>query len=188
MLVESMTKKQKFVITDYPNNGRLAKFEKELLILEKEQNIEGIQGFSKKLFDECTEYLKSTYNFRFPNLFLTFLTHKEFSELADKLDAMLGAIPRHRAITVFKAYSFPNIYIDLQSHFEDYRPIESIVSLCMDYIEELIHTSDQTKNETQIHDVVCLAIEGFLEIKLPDSLKQYRIEYAKTCDNTKLEK
>ena len=67
----------------------------------------------------------------------------------------------------------------------------------MDYMEELIHASDPTnsktqihdaKNETQIHDVLCLSIEGFLEIKLPDSLKQYRIEYANTCDNTKLNK
>jgi hypothetical protein len=188
---------EKFEIADYPKNGRIAKYRNELLILEKAQDKEGILAFSNKLFDDCTEYLKATYNFHFPKVFLCFLSHKEYSEFSDKLDAMLGTIPRHRAMTVFSLNSSPKIYIDFQSHIEGYRPAEFIVSLCMDYMEELIHTSDptesktqikDTKNETQIQGVLFSAIEGFLEIKLPDALKQYRTNYAKTCDSAKLKK
>ena len=129
MLAEYMAEKQEFVITDYSNNGRLAKFEKELLILEKAQNMEGILAFCNKLFDDCTEYLKLTYNFHFPKVFLFFLNHKDFSELADNYNAVLGAIPRHRALTVFTSYSSPKIYIDFQSHIAGHRPIESILAL-----------------------------------------------------------
>lgn len=50
-MFESMTDKQAFEIADYPKDGRLAKFEKELSILEKAQDKEGILTFSKNLFD-----------------------------------------------------------------------------------------------------------------------------------------
>ena len=81
------------------------------------------------------------------------------------------------------ANSAPNIYIDFQSQFEGYKPVEFIANLSISYIEELIHASDHTKTETQIQEIVCSAIEGFLEIKLPNALKQYRLSYAKTCDD-----
>jgi hypothetical protein len=80
------------------------------------------------------------------------------------------------------ANSPPDVVIDFQSHFEGYKPLEFIANLCVSYIEELVHASDSTKTETQIQEIVCSAIEGFLEIKLSDSLKQYRLKYAKTSD------
>ena len=178
----------KFEIADYPKNGRVDEYQKELFLLEKAQNMEKMLVFANRLFDDCSEYLKKTYNLQLPKAHLYLVNHKVFSEKADKIDAMCGAIPRHRAMTVFTRFSPPKIYIDFQSHIEGHQPVESVVSLCMDYIEELIHTSDPTKNEIQIHNDVCLAIEDFLKIKIPDSLKQYRIEYAKTCDNAKPEK
>jgi len=129
------------------------------------------------------EYPKTTFNLSFPNLFLNLVNHRAFSELSDELDNKFGEIPRHRAMIVGIANSAPHIYIDFQSHFDGYEPIEFIVNLCVSHIEELIHASDPAKTETQIQEIVCSAIEGFLEIKLPDSLKQYRLTYAKTCDD-----
>ena len=105
------------------------------------------------------------------------------------MDAIFGAIPRHRAMIVGdRLGSPPQIYIDFQNHIEGYRPAETIVNLCASYMEELIHASDPNKNETQIQDIVCSAIEGFLEIKLPDALKQYRLDYSNTCDELQAKK
>ena len=183
-----MTKEPEFEIKEYPKDGRLTTYEKELLVLMKAEDNDGIIAFSERVFSDCIEYLKTAFNLSFPNLFLNLVNHRAFSELADRLDKKFGKIPRHRAMIVGIANSAPYIYIDFQSHFEGYKPIEFIANLCVSYIEELIHASDPTKTETQIQEIVCSAIEGFLEIKLPDSLKQYRLSYAKTCDDIQSKK
>jgi hypothetical protein len=176
-------------ISEYPKDGRLAKYEKELLVLFKAEDNEGILAFSERVFSECIEYLKTTMNLSFPNLVLELLNHKDFTELCDKLDAKFGAIPRGGAIIVGYGFGLPpHICIDFQRHFVSDKPIDFIANLCLSYIEELIHSADPTKSETQIQEAVISASEGFLEIKLPDSVKQARLKYAKTCDEIKRKK
>jgi hypothetical protein len=179
-----MSDNQVFAIEEYPKDGRLAKYEKELLILLKAQDNEEIIAFSQRIFSDCMEYLKTTLNASFPNLVLNLINHKEYTELCDRLDTLLGAIPRTKA---FILCSGPIAYvcIDFQSHFKKGKPIEFVVNLCTSYIEELIHSANPLKSETQIHGVVCSAIEGFLEIKLPNCVKEERLKYAKTCDELK---
>lgn len=183
MLV-SMTDNQAFEIGEYPKDGRLAKYERELLILLKTQDKEGIIAFSQKIFSDCMEYLKTTLNVSFPNLVLNIINHKEYTELCNRLDMLLGVRPRTKAIIVGSGHSIANVYIDFERHFKG-KPSEFIVNLCTSYIEELIHSASPLKSETQIHEVVCSAIEGFIEIKLPDFVKEERLKYAKTCDKIK---
>lgn len=177
-----MTEKEKFEIKEYPKDGRLAKYEKELILLMKANDNKGIIAFSEGIFFDCIEYLKATFKLNIPNLCLNLINHKDFSELADKADAVFGAIPRHGAMIIGHPNSPPDVFIDFQRYFENKKPIEFIANICTAYIEELIHASNPILTETQIQEIVCSAIEGFLEIKLPNSLKQYRLNYAKTCD------
>lgn len=115
-------------------------------------------------------------------MYLNIINHKAYTKLCDELDAKLGPIPRTKAIIVGDDFgSPPQICVDFQSHFTG-KPIEFIANLSISYIEELIHSSDPTKTETQIHEDVYSAIEGFLEIKLPESVKLAKLEYAKQCD------
>jgi len=178
-----MTDNKEFEIGEYPKDGRLAKYERELLIILKAQDKEGIITFSQRIFSDCMEYLKTTLNISFPNLVLNLINHKEYTELFDRLDMLFGFIPRTKAI-IFRLGSIVNVCIDFDSHFKG-KPSQFIANLCVSYIEELIHSANPLKSETQIQEVVCSAIEGFLEIKLPDCVKEERLKYAKTCDEIK---
>ena len=179
-----MTDNQAFEIGEYPKDGRLAKYEKELLILLKTQDKEGIIAFSQKIFSDCMEYLKTTLNVSFPNLVLNIVNHKEYTELCNKLDILLGVRPRTNAFTLFSSHSIPSVYIDFENHFKN-KQIDFIANLCTSYIEELIHSASPLKSESQIHEVACSAVEGFIEIKLPDFVKEERLKYAKKCDEIK---
>lgn len=178
-----MSDNQAFEIEEYPKDGRLAKYEKELSILLKAQDNEGIIAFSQRVFSDCMEYLKTTLNASFPNLVLNLINHKEYTELCDRLDMLFGVIPRRKAF-ILGSGPIAHVCIDFQSHFKG-KPIEFVVNLCTNYIEELIHSANPLKSETQIHEVVCSGIEGFLEIKLPNCVKEERLKYAKTCDEIK---
>jgi len=181
-----MTDNQAFEIGEYPKDGRIAKYEKELSILLKAHDEEGIIAFSQRIFSDCMDYLKTTLNASFPNLALNLINHKEYTELCDRLDMLFGVIPRTKAIIVGSG-PIAHVCIDFQSHFKG-KPNESIVNLCTSYIEELIHSASPLESETQIHEVVCSAIEGFLEVKLPNCVKEERLKYAKTCDEIKHKK
>jgi hypothetical protein len=173
---------ERFELAGYPKNGRVDHYQQELLNIEKTNDMNKMLAFANKLFADCNEYLKSTFNFCIPTVHLYLVNHKVFSQEADKWDVILGPIPRHRALTLFSPVLPPKIYIDFESHIVGHQPAESVVSLCIDFMEELIHSSDPTKGEMQIHESLCSAIEEFLEIKLPEGLKQYRTEYSKICD------
>lgn len=88
---------RQFVIDSFPSDGRFAKYENELTRLEKANDNDGILKFSHQLFLDCCEYVKSSLKLRLPNLYLQFLSHTEFTAIADKLDRLLGEIPRHGA-------------------------------------------------------------------------------------------
>jgi len=178
-----MSDNQAFEIEEYPKDGRLAKYEKELSILLKAQDNEGIIAFSQRIFSDCIEYLKTALNASFPNLVLNLINHKEYTELCDRLDTLFGVILRRKAF-ILGSGPIAHVCIDFQSHFKG-KPIEFVVNLCTSYIEELIHSVNPLKSETQIHEVVCSGIEGFLEIKLPNCVKEERLKYAKTCDEIK---
>lgn len=181
-----MTDNQAFEIGEYPKDGRIAKYEKELSILLKAHDEEGTVAFSPRIFSDCMDYLKTTLNAGFPNLVLNLINHKKYTELCDRLDMLFGVIPRTKAIIVGSG-PIAHVCIDFQNHFKG-KPNEFIVNLCTSYIEELIHSVSPLKSETQIHEVVCSAIEGFLEVKLPNCVKEERLKYAKTCDEIKHKK
>lgn len=65
-------------------------------------------------------------------------------------------------------------------------PINFLINLIDCYVEELIHAADPSKSETEIHQTVCEAIEGFAEIKLTEEIKKNRLEYAKEVDSKKI--
>jgi len=178
-----MTDNQAFEIGEYPKDGRLAKYEKELSMLLTAHDEEGIITFSQRIFSDCMNYLKKTLNASFPNLVLNLINHKEYTELCDRLDMLFGVIPRTKAIIVCFG-PIPHVCVDFQNYFKG-KPIESVFNLCTSYIEELIHSANPHKSETQIHEVACSAIEGFLEIKLPNCVKEERLKYAKKCDAIK---
>ena len=88
-----------FIIDSYPKDGRLAKYEKELANLEKTNDTDGILSFCKNLFCDCMKYLQSK-SYHFPDFYFNLINKKEFNELSDRLDRLLGSIPRHRAMIV----------------------------------------------------------------------------------------
>src|SRR3990170_5781153 len=159
-----MTEKEKFEIKEYRKDGRLAKYEKEFLILLETNDKKGFMAFLERVFLECKEYLKENLNVSFPELDLNILDHKDYTELCDKLDS-LCFIPRTKAFIYRLGSPVLHICIDLQSHLID-SPSTSIATFCASYIEELIHSADPQKSETEISETLCSAIEGFLEIKL----------------------
>lgn len=79
----------------------------------------------------------------------------------------------------------PTICLDFQLHLESLTPRESVLNFCCSYMEELVHAAKPNASETQIHDDVCSAIEGFLDITLPEAVKQYRLNYSNACDKLK---
>jgi hypothetical protein len=134
-----------------------------------------------KVLNDCLKYLREQFKLNFPNMKLQIIyNQKEYAELLKKLDNVFGPRPYTKAVCVAcKDASW--FYIDFLAHFKG-NPSEFIVNLCLSYIEELVHSANPSKSETQIHEITCSASEGFLEMKLPDSLKEDRLKYALACD------
>lgn len=179
-----------FELGEYPQDSCLAKYEKELIkLLELEDN-SGIVVFSNKIFKDCVNYLEKSFNLKIPNLYLNLMNHRAYTELCDKMDLLLGKIPRNTAIIYGnKLGDPPEICVDFEKHsifFLTGQPINFLVNLIADYLEELIHSADSSKSETEIHQTVCDAFEGFTKVKLTDEIKKNRLDYSEKVDKTKI--
>lgn len=179
-----------FELGEYPKNGRLSIYEKELIKLIETKNNDEILSFSEKVFADCINYLKTSFNLEIPNLYLNLMNHEDYTELCDRLDLLLGKIPRTNAIIVYRFGRTPEVCVDFEKNFSFFlstgKPINFLVNLIASYLEELIHSNDFSKSETEIHQIVCNAFEDFTEVKLTEEIKKQRFEYAKKVDNKKI--
>lgn len=170
-------------INDYPKNGRLDNYLKEwecTKITEKQKvNIPKLEQFMFKIFKDCMAHLKEQYNLSFPqNMQLTFIYKKEeYEELLRELDRRFGARPYTRATCVV-GENISYIYLYVPSYYKRKR-IDFLTNLSMSLLEELIHSAYSAKRETDIQNLCCSAVEGFLEVKLPDAAKDQRLKYAR---------
>jgi hypothetical protein len=171
-----------------PKNGRIDKYSKKFAeILKKIKNVPNSSGqtqfeiFMCQIFRDCKIYLNKELGVSFPNILLIFIYNEdEYAELVKKLNSITGKRPYSKAI-LFGSRREPKIYINVQDH-RNGKPINFIINLCVSFIEELVHIIDLSKSEQQIHDLVCSMLEGFLETKLPENVKQARLRYAKEFD------
>jgi len=120
------------------------------------------------------------------------MNHRAYTKLCDDLDLLLGKRPKTLAILVGDYLGNPpTIYLDFEKTFSFFNktgePINFLVNLVASYIEELIHSADPSKSETEIQQIVCDAFDGFAEVKLTDEIKEQRLNYAKKVDETKKE-
>lgn len=179
-----------FKLDEYPQDGRLAKYEKELIKLIRAKDNNEIIVLSKKIFTDCIHYLKMSFKLKIPNLYLNLMNHEDYTKLCDKLDLLLGKRPRTLAILVGDYLGNPpTVYVDFERHFSFFertgKPINFLVNLIASYVEELIHSADSSKSETEIQKIVCDALEGFAEVKLTEEIKKQRLNYAKKVDAIK---
>lgn len=187
MCGSSLTNGQPLDMGEAPKNGRLLEYEKELLKLLEEKDLkdpEAIEKFMWKIFLDCMEYLRSTLHASFPNIKLTVIfKEREYDELLQKLDRLVGTRPRTKAVIVGFGHSNAEIFICFPNHFKN-KPIDFIANLSVSYLEELVHSIYPEKGETGIQEILCSAIEGFLEMKLPESVRKARLEYAERQDSS----
>lgn len=180
-----------FELNGYSKDGRLAKYEKELITLIKANDDDGIISLSYRIFADCANYLISSFNLKIPELHLNLLNHESYTKLSDEWDLLLGKIPRRCAFIAGDRFgSPPEIYVDFEKLFSIFnstgQPINFLINLIACYVEELVHSADPSKSETEIHQTVCDALEGFAEVKLTEEIKKNRLEYAREVDGKKI--
>jgi len=74
------------------------------------------------------------------------------------------------------------VYINLEKHFAN-PPIEtSIINLGLSFLEELIHSSDLFKSETETVELVFSTIRDFLGVELYEETKKEARMRAKRFD------
>lgn len=173
---------------EIPQNGRLDKYLKGFLpILRhlencskplKQTDTENLELFMCRVFDDCMVFLKRALGVAFPNITLTIIYKaEEYADLCKALNKMFGPKPYSKAVIVGSG-SGATIYIDFEGHFKR-KPIDFIANICVSYLEELVHSAHPKKSETEIQELVCSVVEGFLEIKLPDKVKKERLRQAR---------
>jgi hypothetical protein len=176
-----MSEDEKFILSEFPKNGRIDNYTQECTQIIKEKNAKRLEQFMMKVLNDCLKYLREKFNLSFPNMQVQIIyNQKEYAELLTKLDERFGARPYTKAVCVSNKYA-SCFYINFLDHFKG-KPSEFVVNLCLSYIEELIHSAYPSKSETQIHEITCSAVEGFIEMKLPDNLKEARLKYAQEFD------
>jgi len=179
-----MSDSEKYIFNDIPKSGRIDNYLKELskTITEQGIDIPRLEQFMFKVFNDCKTYLKEKFNLDFPNMQLTIIYKKEeYVELWKKYDKIFGTRPMRKAFCVVSK-NISWIYIDFLSHFQGSQK-NFIANLSVNFIEELVHSSVYpNKSETDVHELVCSAVEGFLEVKLPDAFKEARLRYARETD------
>ena len=84
---------------------------------------------------------------------------------------------------VVRANEEINVYINVMDHWSD-TSVDFLINLCSSFIEELVHVTYPTRSETQIQDIVSSMLEGFIEVKLPDEVKEARLKNSKKYDES----
>lgn len=188
-----MTYNGAFTIEKPSKNGRLDEYLKEFLMILKhlkecskplkQEDAVSFEHFMCKVFEDCINYLKKVLGVAFPNVgVVIYYKPKEYAEFLKKLDEMSGRPKPYRKATIVGKGSKAVMHIDFQRHFKNKKPIDFIANLSVTYLEELVHYTDPRKSEMEIHELVCSVVEGFLEIKLPDNVKQERLKRGRIYD------
>lgn len=173
-----------FELPTPPKNGRIDRYEGEFkIIFEKLKasnfsEIEPFEAFMFRILKDCEIYLGKELGANFPSMQLTYYYNKdEYIKMSKKLDLIFGTRP-YTIAQAFNLGSGVNIIISIQDCLKG----NFVANLCISFIEELIHIMDSTKSELQIHDIVCSMLEGFLEVKIPENIKNERLRYSKECE------
>ena len=156
-----------------PKGGRIEKY------LDKFKKIDTpnqLVTFMGSIFTDALEYLNKEQKFEFPEIKLTYYYRQdEYKDLIKRLSESFGKKPYRRAI-VMRTDEGANIYINVIDHWSD-TPVDFIINLCSSFIEELVHII-----YIQIQDIVCTMLEGFIEVRLPEKVKEARLRNSKKYD------
>jgi hypothetical protein len=176
-----------YEISEYPKDGRLSRYERELKRLIEQKDNAGIINLTEKVFTDCADYLKTEIHLDIPEVKFIPLDHANYIQLCDPLDKHFGKRKRSPAVIIGKDSGNPEIYIDFEEHFNYYQStgqaINFLINIIASYMEELIHAFDPKKGEVEVQDYVFEAIEGFTEIKVPQKVKEARLKESKKADN-----
>lgn len=181
-----MSNSEKYFLDDFPQNGRIDNYVRVFLEIMKEKNfvnqVSKLEQFIFKIFNESKTYLEEQFKLNFPNIQFTIIYNKEeYAILLKKLDKIFGKRPYTIAVCVVSK-NMSWIYIDFSSHMQGSQT-DFITNLSFSLIEELVHSGVYpNKSETDVHELVCLGIEGFLENRLSDAVKKARLRYARKID------
>ncbi len=171
----------------YPKDGRMSKYEAQLLKLMKKHDREEILQFSRDIFRDCGQYLTRSFELKIPPLYLNLMNHAEYTKQCDLLDLLLGRSLRTDAMILYKEGSPPEICVDFETVFSYFtstkKPMNFVANLTANYIEQLVHSAYPSKSEMDVHELVCYAIEGFTEIELTLEMKEERAKYAQKVDS-----
>jgi hypothetical protein len=127
--------------------------------------------------------LDKEQKFTFPEIKLTYYyRQEEYDDLIRRLGESFGKKPCRRAMVV-RTNEGINIYINVMDHWSD-TSIDFLINLSSSFIEELVHIIYPMRSETQIQDIVCTMLEGFIEVKLPDEVKEARLKNSKKYDES----
>jgi hypothetical protein len=170
---------------EIPKNGRLERYLKELTPIFEHfeySTKSDLESFMWRVFDDCMNYLKEVLGATFPNIMVNAIyKEEEWAELQKKVERVFGPQPYSMAMIIG---SGPNAIINIYvpDHYTG-NALSFIVNLCSSYFEELIHSINPEKTETETQEPVWSAIEGFLEIKLSDESKKEGLRRAKLYDS-----
>lgn len=164
----------------FRGNPRLEAYLKEF---EGVSEPDDFEAFLLGIFKHCRDYLRKRTNIvPFSRVILDLIySEKEFSQLQKDYEERYGEKPSDMAFIDCLNRSVLGhdiIYINVQSHFGNKPELSSIVDLCISYFEELIHSSDPSKLETKIVELVFCVVEGFLGIELSEETKLKAVERA----------
>jgi hypothetical protein len=163
-----------FDLGTLPEGNRLLKYCQELKEII-ENNKDAFSTFLKKIYADCMSFLcNNQYVPCFPRIDLFFVpTHQEYLTLEKKTSE--GAIQKE--VGVRQSYGFSvvtifgcQIYIDAELHIDllKHGGTTFVLGLVETYIHELLHCAFSEKlSEQKIYELQCVAVEDFLDIKLP---------------------
>jgi hypothetical protein len=168
------------VIPSPPKGGRIEKY------LNKFQNFDTSDQlviFMGTVFTDTLDYLDREQKFTFPEIRLSYYyRQEEWDDLIRKLEECFGKKPDRRAMVVRTSEGI-DLYINVLDHWSD-AFVDFIINLCSSFIEELVHVIYPLSSETQIQKIVCTMLEGFIEVKLPDEVKEARLKNSKKYDES----
>ena len=164
-----------------PKGGRIEKY---LDRFQKFDTPDQLVTFMGTIFTDTMEYLEKEQKFKFPEIKLTYYyRQEEYDDLIRRLGKSFEKKPYRRAM-VMRTNEGINVYINVMDHWSD-TSVDFLINLCSSFIEELVHVIYPIRSETQIQDIVCTMLEGFLEVKLPDEVKEARLKNSKEYDESK---
>ena len=164
-----------------PKGGRIEKYYDRFKKLDKPDQLVTFMG---AVFTDTMEYLEKEQRFKFPKITLTYYYRQdEYNDLVKRLGKSFGKKPIRRAMVMRRDEGI-DVYINVLDHWSD-TSFDFIINLCSSFIEELVHVIYPMRSESEIQDIVCSMLEGFIEVKLPDEVKEARLKNSMEYDESK---